>query len=1653
MGEIEAQLMKHEGIKEAVVIIREGPGSTPGDTGEKYLCAYVVLADADNDNEDAEGNANVLEENSISTQLRDFLSQTLPGYMIPSYYVPVDKIPLMPNGKVDRKSLPAPEIITEEGYTTPRDDIEKKLVKIWSEVLGKESGSLVSSIGIDNNFFHLGGHSLKATILISKIHKELDVNVPLAEVFKRQTVRGLSKYIKDAKKMEYADIEAVEKKEYYALSSAQKRLYFLQQMDLESTSYNMPMVFPIGKDIDKDKIESTLKKLIMRHENLRTSFEKVNEEPVQKIYKEVEFRIDFFDLIGAPVEAEVEVEGEPGSASLHHSSLITHHFIRPFDLSRAPLMRSGIFKRPDGHYAWVVDMHHIISDGTSHTILSEDFMILYKGEELEPLRLHYKDFSQWQNGLFERGEIITQEEYWLSLYQGEVPRLELPTDYTRPEVFTFEGDDYSFMLEREEAFKFKALGSRQGATLFMTILAALNTLFYKYTGQTDIIIGSGIAGRPHADLQYIIGMFVNTLAMRNYPEGGKTFESLLKEVSANSIKAFENQDVQFEELVDKLDPERNPSRNPLFDISMVVQNFRSIGEGGKGNTNFGPFEVLPLIEENAASIEYKNPISKFDMTFFVHELRDDIYVSIEYYTGIFKKETICRLASHFKNVINAVIKQPFIKLKDIEIISPSEKDQLLYEFNDTGREVPGNKTLHLLFEEQVEKTPHHVAIVCDEGTFTYKALEERANQMAGYLHYQKEVQPGNEERIGTLLSQSLYCSVSIIGILKAGSAYVPLDPQLPEERIEYMIKDARIGIVISEKRYIKVLNRLQWECECFHSYLCVDSDDIYEEDEGERNELMDEELWLHVGETAEDDIAGGGWVSSYTGEPISRAEMDEYGENILKKLEPLLHQKMRVLEIGCASGISMYRIAPRVGFYYGTDLSRVIIEKNKERVIQEGHQNIKLSCLPAHDMDKLDEGNFHLVIMNSVIQCFHGHNYLRKVIKKAIRLMGESGYLFIGDVMDQEKKDSLTREMAAFKYDPANRDKGYTTKTDFSSELFLSRGFWKDLESECEEIASIAFSDKIYTIKNELTKFRYDVLITINKESILQGIHHRKWKRQKYQEDRRHLSGFALGKVPLTLPSNNLAYIIYTSGSTGQPKGVEVEHRGVVNTLLCRKQAYGMNPSFVSLQLFAYGFDGFVTSFFTPLISGSKLVMPGKESIGDSEKIRDAIVKNRVTHFISVPPLYFAVMGMLAREEAASLKVVTLAGDKVTANLLEMTVEKSDHLEITNEYGVTECSVMSTIYRNQQLDNRITIGRPIWNTRLYILDSSLRLQPIGVPGELCIAGDGVARGYLNQPELTAEKFNQDFLDYQDDHDEKELRKRAGKYAFTPLPLYPSTPLFRSGDLARWLSDGNIEFLGRIDYQVKIRGFRIEMGEIENQLLTHSLIKEAVVIDQANPGGAPVTDGERYLCAYFVAVAIAVDEISGTSEKKLSAAELRDYLSHTLPGYMVPAYFIQVDRIPLTPNGKIDRRALPAPELTAGEEYTAPRNQIEKKLAVIWAEVLGRDGSAFQAPIGVHDNFFQMGGHSLKATILTSKIHKELNVKVPLAEVFKSQTIRELAEYIGASEDLETHKYAAVEAVEKREYYPLSSAQKRLYFLQHLDLESTSYNLPLILPPR
>jgi amino acid adenylation domain-containing protein len=1566
LGEIENQLLKYSEIKESVVLAREKQD------GDKHLCAYIVAKPGGID----------------INKLREYLSVRLPDYMIPSYFVCLEKVPLNSNGKIERKALPEPETKSQKIYVPPKDHVEKKLAGIWSEVLG------LPKIGVDDNFFELGGHSLKAVILVSRVHKKFSIEFPLNKVFSGPTIRAMTQFIKNAKKSIYKDIIPGEKREYYQQSSAQKRLFFLDKFEHIGTGYNMPFIINIKGNLDKKLFEKAFQQVLKRHELLTASFDLIDNKPVQRVHPGVEFEVSQL------------------------TTITSKNFIRPFDLSRPPLLRAGILKVTAQEHLFLIDIHHIISDGTSMGILIKELIQLYAGKKLPPLNTQYRDFSNWQNNLFTAGKIKEQEKYWMNLYRDahEIPRLNLPTDYPRPEIMSFAGDSCEFQLSAEESMQLKEFSVNHGVTLYMNLLAGLNVLLYKYTGQEDIVVGSGTAGRPHPDLQHIIGMFVNTLPMRNYPNGKKTYLEFLEEVKENCLKALENQDMQFETLVDRLNIQRNPSHNPLFDIFFIVQNFEWFPMDVKGIT----FEPQPQI----------NKISQFDLSFDVFESDNRIVFRLEYCTKLYKKETIERLIKNFAQLLNQVCQTPDARIPGIDILSEKEKQLLLYDFNQTTAFYPRDETIPGRFAEQVEKTPDHTAVVYNDMYNTYRRLEESANQLARFLFFEKNIRP--DDRIGILMDRSIDCIIAVLGILKAGGAYVPLDPALPEERIKQIINHLELKEIISRQKHIKLLDRLQWECQSFQSFFCLDSRDIDSLTGIEKSDITNQEkIWNYIGETSVDEISGGGWVSSYTGELLSKAEMEEYGNNILVKLRPLLHKKMRVLEIGCASGISMYRIAPEVGYYCGTDISTTIIAKNQKKLKQEGHQNISLYCVPAHEIDKIEEKNFDLVIINSVIQDFYSHHYLGMVINKIIGLTGEKSHLFLGDIMDQDLKADLIREMNEFKQ--KNRNKNYKTKTDFSAELFVSRGFFEDLAIEIPMIQKLNFSDRIYTIENELTKFRYDVLLTLDRRQVKKG---KPRTKHKYRYDRRVLDKYSTKKLNSAVKPFNLAYIMFTSGTTGRPNGVMIEHRNVLATINWFVNMYDIKPGSHVLQMTNISFDVSVEEIFAALLRGAALYIPGRETVlAESQLI--PWLKTRDLNIAQFVPAALRVF-LAENQRIESLEKVICGGDKLEESLKNTIISKG--YKLYNHYGPTEATVDAITC--QCGESKVLIGKPISNVRVFI-HANNKLQPIGIPGELSISGPGLARGYLNNPELTNSKFqitNNEMPFEQPmqscnhaamqpcSHETMQLSPHYHpQYPITPLPHYP---LYLTGDLARWTGDGNIEFLGRNDTQVKIRGFRVETGEIESQLLKFKSVKEAVVTAREDK------KGDRYLCAYIV-------PHPGSPAQHLSQIipDLKNYLSGKLPDYMIPLYFIPLEKIPLTPNGKIDRKTLPAPGVKAREDYVPPRSELEKKLVKIWWEVLGRETES--TAIGIKDNFFEMGGHSLKATVLLNKIHKELNVKFPLARVFKTPYIKEMAEHIQL---MTRDKYASIEPVEKKDYYALSPAQKRLYILQQMEVKGTAYNM-------
>ncbi|MCW3465953.1 non-ribosomal peptide synthetase [Chitinophaga nivalis] len=1546
-GEIENALLAYAPVETAIVVVHTDAA------GEKQLVAYITGKDQ-----------------LDITALRAALGQTLPGYMIPAYFMQLEQLPLTPNGKTDRRNLPDPvgtAVLSAVTYIAPRNTTEKRLAVIWEEVLGR------TEIGAKDNFFDLGGHSLKATRLAGRIYQAFEVKLALKELIINPVLEQQAALIRKGLKTAYIAIPKAPEQTYYPLSSAQKRLFFLHEFAPGSTSYNMPLVNYLGKTADKERIATVLQQLINRHESFRTAFVKIDGIAMQQIHATVPFELEAHQCEATDFAAYLDA------------------YIRPFDISQAPLMRSSLVEVKGLGYVWVVDTHHLISDGTSRQVLAEDFMQLYGNQSLPELRLQYRDFSTWQNELLESGELKAQETYWLSQFSKGIAKLNFPADRPRPAAFTFEGDVYTFTLDASLTTQVRRFGIQHQGTLQMTLLAVLNVLLHRYTGQDDLLIGCGIAGRRHPELERIVGMFVNTLAIRNYPHAEQHFAAFYKEVADACIAAYENQDVQFEDLVDMLKLERDPSANPIFDVALVVQNFVET----TGDTSV---LSVPVPEDNRDILSQWNGTrtTKFDMSWFVTERSEDIVINLEYYAAIYDRTSIERLAAHFIEVLKTVLAQPDIFLSGISLLTPTAAEALLADYvRGERQDVSDHATFHEIFEKQRAVSSENTAVTDKTTSLTYQALGQRADELAHFLVHSAGLQQG--QRVGVLQSRNAALPVSILAILKAGGVYVPLDANYPEERLLYMLEDAAIHILLTEKDRIEFANRLQWRGKGIQQLVCVDSADIYQERGLWRNDLMRKDLWDHVGSTATDAISQGGWMSSYTGEYLSEREMQEYSENAYLKLKDYLHPAMRVLEIGCSSGLTMFQIAPYVGAYHGTDLSSVILENTANAVTEKGYTHITLSCMPAHEIDQLTDEGFDLVIINSVIQSFDGHNYLRGVLEKAIGKMKNTGWLFIGDIMDEDRRQALIDDLTAFKR--SHEGAGVRTKTDLSAELFVSKDYLDDLIRDNIGIADIHYSDKIYTIANELTDFRYDALLHINKERPLtrNGKH-------RYQHDLRHI-GAHEGKVLRTNVSNtDLAYIIYTSGSTGKPKGVMVAHENIVSFLEKCRKTFRPDGTLVMPVLASHAFDISLFELFLPLLAGGTAMLIHEDDVKDIPYLITQL--QQVTAFHTVPALMSQVTGYITetgiKEKYPAIKELFVGGDAVPTSVLEAMRDVFPQAHIHVLYGPTESTIFVTA--NHYESGATTpfrgtlIGKPNAGTEVYILDEYQQLVPVGVIGEICLGGNIVSQGYLNQPALTAEKF-------------------------VSNPFNKTTRLYKTGDLGRWLADGNIEFAGRKDAQVKIRGYRIELEEIEHALQRHPEIAASVVIARTN------TAGEKELVAYIV------------SKTELNIADMRAHLGKSLPDYMLPTHYVPLMALPLTPNGKVDRRNLPDPaemSLATGAAYIPPRNETEAKLVQIWQEILGREG------ISVKDHFFERGGHSLKATRLSSQIHKVFDVKVALNELFSRVILEDQALLIAAA--LKT-TFTTIPVADPQPAYVLSSSQRRLWVLSQFTAGNIAYNMP------
>jgi amino acid adenylation domain-containing protein/FkbM family methyltransferase len=766
-GEIESVLSRHESVNAAVVLLREDR------PGEKKLVAYITA---------------VTDSRLTASDLRAFLRDKLPDYMMPSAFVLIESLPLMPNGKVNRKALPMPDyagIDDEETFIGPRTVTEEVLEGLWCQVLN------VSRVGMTEDFFALGGHSLLATRIISRVHKAFNIELPVRSVFENPSPEGFASLIDKAIGIRRREPESLipraDRNLELPLSFAQQRLWFLDQLEPNNAAYNMPVALRLKGVINIAAMRKSLDEIVRRHEILRTVFSTVDGRPIQLILPPSQFMLPVIDLCSLDA-AEQEAKAYDLAYAEAHGL---------FNLAEGPLLRAAILKLGEQEHVFLLTMHHIISDGWSVEIFVKEFIALYEEycssspASLPDLPIQYADFALWQREWLQGDVLETQLAYWRSRLSGAPAMLELPTDRPRPAEHSGRGASQTLSFDQALAESLKSLSRREEATLFMVLLACFKALLYRYTGQEDLCVGVPIANRNRVETESLIGFFANTLVLRTEMAGRSSFRDLLQQVRAAAFGAYSHQDIPFEIIVDDLQPERSLSHGPLFQVMFILQN---VWEPTTGLTGL-----------SVTTLDVANETAKFDLTLSMSETEEGLSCQINYSTDLFDFSTIDRMLRHFEAIVKDIVEAPQKSLSELRLMTDAERRHLVTAWNMSRAAYPKGICIHEIFESQVEETPERVVITSGEEQLSFAELNRRANRLAHFLRRQGA---GPEVMIGILLERSISATIAILAALKSGGGYVPLDPSYPESRLAFMIKDARMPLVITERRHSNLFSRI-----------------------------------------------------------------------------------------------------------------------------------------------------------------------------------------------------------------------------------------------------------------------------------------------------------------------------------------------------------------------------------------------------------------------------------------------------------------------------------------------------------------------------------------------------------------------------------------------------------------------------------------------------------------------------------------------------------------------------------------------------------------------------------------------------------------------------------------------------------------------------
>ena len=1433
-----------------------------------------------------------------------------------------------------------------------------------------------------------------------------------------------------------------------ALSFGQQAMWFLYQLAPTSPAYNIATAIRIKTPVDIDAVERTFQTLIDRHSALRTTFGTLGGQPVQRVHSNTSLALTIEDASSwSAGQLDDRLAGYAGE---------------PFDLERGPLIRVGLFARPAHEHVLCLVVHHIVADFWSLAILMREIGILYQAEAesspseraaeaprfraarsalLPPVEVEYIDYVRWQAEMLagERGERLWS--YWREQLRGAPLVLDLPTDRPRPNVQTYRGASHTFRLDAELAGELKRFSQARGITLYVTLVAAFQTLLYRYTSQHDLLLGTLMAGRDMEEVRSVVGYFVNPVVLRGNFSESRDFESFLTQTYKSVLGALEHQDYPFALLVERLQPERDTSRSPLFQVMLMLQKAHLLDEAGL--TAFALGESGARMEIGGLSLEseaLEQRVAQFDLTLVVAETCGTLGVSLQYDKELFDASTITRLAGHLQVLFQSIVTNSKAHVLDLPILTRTETDQLLLDMNNTHAAYDTELCIHHLFEAQAERFPDAIAVVFNGEELTYKQLNRRANRIA---HRLMSLGVGPETPVGICVERSTEMMVGLLGILKAGGAYVPLDPSYPRERLKYVLDHACVFALLTQERLRDVLP--------------VEGKQLIYLDGSE------EEVGSECDLNPDSGVAASNpayliYTSGSTGKPKGVTVCHRSAINFFKGMD---------LRIGCSREDTLFAVTS-ISFDISVlelfwtlangakvvVLSQEAIAGGSGSIARRSSKGMDFSLFYFANEDSQARGDrYRLVIEGAKFADRHGFTAVwtperhfhafgglypnpsvmsaaLAVLTERIQIRAGSVVLPLHNVIRVAEEWSLVDNLSKgrvgiafasgwhsddFAFFPENYVDRKQVMLDgiedlrrlWRGEPIVVRGgsgkdvevrvFPKPIQPQLPIWITAAGSPDTFIKAGELGANILTHLLGQTIEEVQKKVALYRESFDKHGHD----SG---GHVTLMLHTfiaenrdkarenvrepfvdylrTSVDLIANLAKSMDLPLKLEELSETEMEDLL----DFAFNRYFETSALFGspadcgpmierlkdIGVDEVASLIDFGVDADTVLAaLPNLDRLKDDSNKLKAVSSYSFQsqcekHKPSLMQCTPSMMSMLMLDTEVmnslkNLRVLMLGGEAVPPALVRTLREKLA-CKCVNLYGPTETTVWSATHDMEDDYTRLSIGRPIANTGIHIVDQRLQPLPVGVPGELCIGGDGLARGYFNEPEMTAEKF-------------------------VPNPFGSSAGarLYKTGDRASYHADGTIEFLGRLDHQVKIRGFRIETGEVEGELCKHPDVKEAIVVAREDE------PGDKRLVAYVVA----------NKPGAPSQSELKEFLRSRLPEYMVPAAFASLHSFPLTPNGKVDRKALPRPD-GAGSSLNGspvmPRNKMEQAIADIWKEVLKMDR------VGVNDNFFDLGGHSLLMAQAHSRIQEIFSKRLPLIKILQHPTISSLARYIGQQEE-------------------------------------------------